>query len=70
MEESPQPILGMFPIKDTKLVETASKIRREKFELRTDIHYALNLPKNDVKYHVKVKWGKSEVATSKKNVCY
>ena len=68
LEENPQPIVGTFPIKDPKIVEGANKGRRDKFDLRAEIHYALNLPKNDNKYHLRIRWGKLELATNKINV--
>jgi len=67
LEECANPILGTFPIKDAKSVDNASKVKREKYDLRADIHYAMNLPKNDEKYSIRIRWGKIELSSKKIN---
>ena len=59
------PSAGNQNISDTKYLAEANNITLYGYELRTDILYAMNLPNND-KYCIKIKWGHTELATSKK----
>ena len=69
MVEKDNPTLALVPIDNATTIQSAlSGIKRCKYTLRADIHYALNLPKEGNKYHVKVRWGQTEVITSKKEV--
>ena len=67
MKEELRPVLNFAPMTDA-VTKPAEVIKREVFELRAEIHYALNLRKNDEDYILRVRWGSAEVTTKKKTV--
>ena len=61
-----EPVVNMLPIKDSKQLSRAQSYQEVTYELRAELHYAMNLHKNDEEYYIKVRWGNTEVSTKKK----
>ena len=68
MVENPKPVLNMVPIKDATLMKKAEAFQKAAFELRAELHYAMNLRKDDEEFFIKVRWGSYEVICKKKKV--
>jgi len=64
MREEPKSTLGAGPFREAVFTKTG----KEAFDMRAEVHYAMNLRKDGEDYTVKIKWGNFELSTKKKSV--
>lgn len=62
MREEPKATLGAGPFREAVFTKTG----KEAFDMRAEVHYAMNLRKDGEDYTVKIKWGNFELSTKKK----
>lgn len=63
MEKNPYAKAEKSPFTDAKIIGILDKQPRTKFELKAEVHYAMNVPENNKKYAVRIKWAQNETRT-------
>lgn len=66
MRQEDKPIVGFGPLKDPAAIKTSENYRKETYDLRAEIHYAMNLPQDKEDYMIRIRWGPVEVTTKKR----
>jgi hypothetical protein len=66
MREEPKPVLACQPLRDATTIKAADALQKQNFELRMELHYAINLRKEGEDLTIKVCWGPYVVTSKKK----
>ena len=70
MTENEKACLTTGSIRDGNIVRVADAGKKEALQIFVEVHYALNLPKNEKDYCIRVRWGPEEVKTKKREVLF